>query len=362
MNIEVFSDRAQLQAGVHQDKRDYGTHPGAVFFKEVNMADNEIMIVDEKSLKDKIYIVRGTQVMLDFDLAEIYGYTVSAFNQQVKRNINRFPEDFMFRIEPNELPDSLKSQNVILNERMHMKKMPNAFTEQGIYMLMTVLKGDLAIEQSKTLIRIFKSMKDYIIENQQLMITQREYVALADKVNSNSEDIAEIKTSMVTKVDLSDFMKLFDSGIEHEEILILDGQPFKADVAYQKIYRSAKKSIIIVDDYIGAKTLQHLVHAKPGVQLTIISNNKLKLLKLSEYNDFLVEYPTMTIDFKTTQDRTHDRYIILDNDTADMKVYHCGASSKDAGKRITTITRLLEVDTYKDTIRSLLSNPPLVLR
>ena len=138
------------------------------------MADNEIMVIDEKTLKDKIYLIRGVQVMLDFDLAEIYGYTVSAFNQQVKRNTNRFPEDFMFRIEPDELPASLKSQNVILNDSgnrrgMHMKKMPNAFTEQGIYMLMTVLKGDLAIEQSKALIRLFKSMKDYIIENQQLI-------------------------------------------------------------------------------------------------------------------------------------------------------------------------------------------------
>lgn len=331
------------------------------------MADNEIMVIDEKTLKDKIYLIRGVQVMLDFDLAEIYGYTVSAFNQQVKRNINRFPEDFMFRIEPDELPASLKSQNVILNDSgnrrgMHMKKMPNAFTEQGIYMLMTVLKGDLAIEQSKTLIRLFKSMKDYIVENQQLMITQRDYVALADKVNSNSKDIEEIKSNMVTKTDLSDFMKLFDSGIEHEEILILDGEPFKADVAYQKIYRSAKKSIIVIDDYIGAKTLQHLIHARPEVQLTIISDNKLKLLKLSEYNDFLTEYPTMTIDFITTQDRTHDRYIILDNETEDMKVYHCGASSKDAGKRITTIARLMDTDTYKAAICTLLSNPPLVLR
>ena len=89
--------------------------------------------IDERSLKEKIYIVRGVQVMFDFDLAEIYGYTVSAFNQQVKRNIDRFPEDFMFRIEPDELPASLKSQNVILNESgnrrgMHMKKMPNRFT------------------------------------------------------------------------------------------------------------------------------------------------------------------------------------------------------------------------------------------
>ena len=108
------------------------------------MADNEIMIANEQSLRDKIYEIRGQQVMLDSDLAEIYGYTVSAFNQQVKRNIDRFPEDFMFQLKPEELPESLKSQNVILNESgnrrgMHIKKMPNAFTQHGIYMLMTLL-------------------------------------------------------------------------------------------------------------------------------------------------------------------------------------------------------------------------------
>ena len=90
--------------------------------------------------------------------------------------------------------------------------------------------------------------------------------------------------------------------------------------------------------------MQHLVHAKDNVKLTIISDNKLKLLKLSEYNDFLAEYPKKAVDFIRSQDRAHDRYIVIDNGTATMKVYHCGASSKDAGKRITTITRLIDIN------------------
>ena len=110
------------------------------------------------------------------------------------------------------------------------------------------------------------------------------------------------------------------------------------------------------------KTLQHLVHAKSGVKLTIISDNKYGILKLSEYNDYLTEYPARTVDFITTQDRAHDRYIVIDNGTAGMKVYHCGASSKDAGKRITTITRLIDIDDYKKTIKTLLANPPLTLK
>ncbi len=325
------------------------------------MADNEIMIVDERTLKDKIYIVRGTQVMLDFELAEIYGYETRYFNRQVQNNRERFRgDDFMFQLTEAEF-ENLKC-NYFTSSWGGRRKLPYAFTEQGIYMLMTVLRGELAVEQSRTLIRLFKGMKDYIIENKQLMIPQNDYHALAEKVNRNNKDIGEIKRNMVTKTDLPEFMKLFDSGIEHEEVLILDGQPFKADAAYQKIYRSAKKSIVIIDDYIGVKTLQHLVHTRPGVKLTIISDNKLKLLRLSEYNDFLMEYPAIKIDFKRSQDRTHDRYIILDNGTADMKVYHCGASSKDAGKRITTITRLMDIDSYQQTVKGLLTNLTLILK
>ncbi|MBQ9015381.1 MAG: ORF6N domain-containing protein [Firmicutes bacterium] len=321
---------------------------------------NEIMIVDEQSLKDKIYTIRGIQVMIDRDLAEIYGYTTKSFNQQVKNNIEKFPDDFRFQLTREEY-DDLRSKN-LTSSWGGARYLPYAFSEQGLYMLMSILRGELATKQSITLIRLFKEMKDYIITNQQLMITQKDYMALAARVDENTTDIKEIKENMVTKADLSDFMKLFDAGIDHEEVLILDGQPFKADVAYQKIYRSAKKSIIIVDDYISVKTLQHLVHAKAGVDLTIISDNRNRILKLAEYNDFITEYPKKTVTFLQSQKRAHDRYIVLDNGTTNMKVYHCGASSKDAGKRITTITRLMEIDDYKRTVKELLANPPLTLR
>ena len=327
----------------------------------------EIVIVDEQSLRDKIYVIRGQQVMLDYDLAEIYGYSTSAFNQQVNRNIEKFDEDFLFRLTQAEY-DNLISQNVI-SSWGGRRKLPNAFTEAGIYMLMTILKGELATYQSKILIRLFKSMKDYLIENQPL-ISQKSYVALVEKVEAqsaqvqkNTESIANIEANMVTKADLSDFMKLFDSGIEREEILILDGEPFKADVAYQKIYRKAKRTIIVVDDYIGVKTLNHLAHSKQNAAITIISDNKARPpLRLTEYNDFLTENPGRSITFIQSAKRAHDRYIVLDEGTKDMKVYHCGASSKDAGNKITTITKLADIDDYKNTIRNLLGNAPLVLR
>ena len=119
--------------------------------------DNEIIIVDEKVLQSKIYIVRGQQVMLDSDLAEIYGYETKNFNRQVKNNIERFEgDDFMFRLTKEEF-DDLRCKN-FTSSWGGSRYLPYAFTEQGIYLLMTVLKGDLAVRQSRALIRLFKSM------------------------------------------------------------------------------------------------------------------------------------------------------------------------------------------------------------
>ena len=323
--------------------------------------DNKMIIVDESTLKDKIYTIRGQQVMLDFDLAEIYGYETKNFNRQVKNNIERFEgEDFMFRLTKEEF-DNLRCKN-FTSSWGGARYLPYAFTEQGIYLLMTVLKGELAIKQSRTLVRLFKSMKDYLIENQPLL-TQKNYFTLVDKVEKNTQKIEAMQESMVTKADLSDIMKLFDQNISNEEILILDGKPFKADEAYQKIYRSAKNKIIVIDDYIGTKTLHHLAHSKKTAKITIISDNAARpRLSLAEYNDFVTENPGKNIAFLQSQHRAHDRYIVLDEGTKDMKVYHCGASSKDAGKRITTITRIVDIDDYKATIKALLGNPALILR
>ena len=133
---------------------------------EVN---NQILLVDEETLRNKIYMVRGVKVMLDFDLAELYGYETKNFNRQVSNNIARFPDDFMFTLTAEEVRELSRCKNFTMNtdadkRGSNLKYKPHAFTEQGIYMLMTVLKGELAIEQSKNLIRLFKSMKDYIIE------------------------------------------------------------------------------------------------------------------------------------------------------------------------------------------------------
>ena len=130
----------------------------------MNKTKEEIIIVDERSIKDKIYVIRGQKVMLDSDLAEIYGYTTKRFNEQVKNNIEKFDDDFMFQLNDEELK-KLWSKNSTANISKMSRSLPYCFTEQGIYMLMTVLKGDLAVNQSKALIRLFKKMKDYIVDN-----------------------------------------------------------------------------------------------------------------------------------------------------------------------------------------------------
>ena len=122
----------------------------------------------DEDIKSKIYVIRGMQVMLDFELAELYGYDTKTFNQQVQRNINKFPKDFMFQLESEELDLILRSQNVT-SSWGGRRSIPYAFTEQGIYMLMTVLKGDLATKQSILIIRTFKAMKDYIFESNNLL-------------------------------------------------------------------------------------------------------------------------------------------------------------------------------------------------
>ena len=127
---------------------------------------NEILLIEEK-IEDKIYIIRGIQVLLDSDLAKYYGYTTKAFNQQVQRNIDKFDEEFMFKLTESEMNNILRSQNVTssLNNYGGRRYLPYVFTEQGVYMVMTILKGKKAIEQSKNLIRAFKKMKDYLVNN-----------------------------------------------------------------------------------------------------------------------------------------------------------------------------------------------------
>ncbi len=153
--------------------------------------DVTVIEVTEEYLKEKLYKIRGKRVLLDADLAEIYGYDTKGFNRQVKNNIEKFDEDFMFELTDEELED-LRYKNCTANLLI-----PHVFTEQGLYMLMTVLKGPLAVKQSKALIRTFKKMKDYILENRDL-IGQREILQLSMETANNRIEINKINSDMIS--------------------------------------------------------------------------------------------------------------------------------------------------------------------
>ena len=335
----------------------------------------EIILINKETIQNKIHIIRGEKVMLDFELAEIYGYTTTKFNQQVK-NIEKFDDDFMFQLTKEEF-ENLMSKN-LTSSWGGRRKLPKVFTEQGIYMLMTVLKGELAIKQSKALIRTFKQMKDYIIENQNL-IGEREYLQLSMQISENVHTTMELRSDLnnvegqmaevmdrlsdvVTRSELSEVINEFGEPHIRRGYLVLNGNPFKADIVYDEIYRQAKQTVFIVDNYIGLKTLEKLINIRNGVSISIFSDNLAKGLRKNTYEDFCKEYPDLKINLFHSGGIFHDRYIILDYGTDDEKIFLCGASSKDAGGRITSILEDPDGQKYDSMIKDLLKNKQLVLK
>lgn len=348
------------------------------FLRETHMAKNlEIAIVDEQTIKSKIHNIRGQKVMLDFELAEIYGYTTKDFNRQVKNNIEKFEEDFMFQLNDEELKELSRCKISTLNtgRGSNFKYTPYAFSEQGIYMLMTVLKGELAVKQSKALIRTFKQMKDYVIENQGL-VGQREFLQLSLQTTENIKEIMRLNNSLaktddkvakivdtlgtfIKKSEISQIMLDFGEPVVKQGWLLLNGKPVESDLAYHQIYDSAKKTIYVVDNYIGLKTLVLLKDMGAKIPVTIFSDNLGKGLNKTEYADFCKEYKDLNLTIKTSGRIFHDRYIILDYESADEKIYHCGASSKDSGDRVTTISLVEDIEIYSSLINKLIKKPNL---
>ncbi|HEP6917246.1 TPA: ORF6N domain-containing protein [Streptococcus pyogenes] len=332
------------------------------------MADQnkEIVVINEDTIKNRIYYIRNQKVMLDFELAEIYGYETRAFNQQVKRNNEKFDDDFMFQLTDEEVDELSRSQNVTLKRGTgrgsNIKYNPYAFTEQGIYMLMTVLRGDLAVKQSKALIRMFKQMKDFIIENQDF-ISSKELVQIAIQTNRNTNDIAEIKSQMATKEDLKKVMDNFIDPETYKHFLLMNGDKIEADVAYTKIYKSAKKNIYVIDNYIGLKTLELLRAARDKTEIIVFSDNikNKDMLTKNILDDFRKDYPNLDLKLKIAGKKYHDRYIAIDYGTDNEAFYLCGASSKDAGNKISSITKIEESskDLYHMMFSRMLNNKDL---
>ena len=332
----------------------------------ITQKNKEIVVIDETTIKSKIYYIRNQKIMLDFELAEIYGYSTKRFNEQVKRNNEKFDDDFMFQLTDEEIAELSRSQNATLNKGTgrgsNIKYNPYAFTEQGIYMLMTVLRGELAVKQSKALIRMFKQIKDFFIENQDF-IGSKELVQIAIQTNQNTNDIAEIKSQMATKEDLKKVMDNFIDPDTYKHFLLMNGDKIEADVAYTKIYKSAKKSIYVIDNYIGLKTLELLRATKDSVEVIIFSDNvrNKDMLTKNILNDFIRDYPNINLKMKIAGKKYHDRYIAIDYGTENEAFYLCGASSKDAGNKISSITKIEESskDMYHTMFGGMLNNKNL---
>ncbi len=303
-------------------------------------------ILNLENIRNRVYFIRGQQVMLDYDLAEIYGYEVKRLNEQVKRNIARFPVDFMFQLSEYEL-ENLRSQFATANYNTKSRSLPYAFTEQGIYMLATVLRGELAEQQSIFIMRAFREMRHYMKQNEQF-VTQSEMRIVTARISEMSMQVASVSDRQKkTDRNVENIQKRIDTLSENfisdkdfKNFVIYKGQKFEADVAYIDIYQQATVSIYVVDDYVNTKTLQLLSQKKQGVEVIIFTENghgRDGFLTQTVIDDFNSQYPTIHI--KPNPD-CHDRLIVLDYGLETEQVYHCGASSKDAGRKLCAINKI----------------------
>ena len=317
------------------------------------MNNNEMIVpeLNNEIIESMIYVIRGVKVMLDFELAKIYGYATRDFNNQVKNNIERFDIDFRFQLSKEEWNSILRLKNSTANNLSKNRSLPYAFTEQGIYMLMTVLKGELAVKQSKTIIRLFKQMKDYLVESNNLL----SFDDLLKVTNKNTNDIKDIKKKLEVVMDN------FIDPSTYKHFAIYKGERIEADIAYQTIYSLAKHSIHIIDDYIDIKTLQLLKCCNSNIKVIIFSDNKAKNGLTKRIIDDFINDTGIGISIKENK-ISHDRFIAIDLDYDNSYFYLCGSSSKDSGNKLTTIIELNDRNQYKTIFNNLLKNKELLLK
>ena len=228
--------------------------------------------------------------------------------------------------------------------------MPYVFTEQGIYMLMTVLKGELAVKQSLALVRLFKQMKDFIYQESNYN-PYYEIELLKNRTGNLETDVKDVKSELIKIIDN------FNDPSTYKHFLIMNGKKIDADVAYISIYKKAKKSIFVIDNYISIKTLSLLSYAKKNISISIFSDNKAKNRITKEIiEDFKTQNKDKQIELFVQNGMCHDRYIVIDYNTKNECIYHCGASSKDAGNGTCSIDSILDNQIYHSLIDELLNN------
>ena len=265
-------------------------------------------------IESLIYTIRDQPVMIDRDLARLYGVETKVLNQAVKRNVQRFPQDFMFQLTKEEC---LRSQIVTLKEGRghHLKYMPYVFTENGVAMLSSVLRSEKAIEVNIRIMRAFSAMRNFLVNN--AAIFQR----------MDQLEMKQLKTD--EKVDA--ILDRLGDNEKPKEGIFFNGQIFDAYALVADLIRQAKTHIVVIDNYLDDTVLVQLAKRKPGVTVDIYDGHITKQLRqdVEKHNE---QYPGVTLHNYT---KAHDRFLIIDED-----VYHIGASLKDLGKKLFAFSKM----------------------
>lgn len=281
--------------------------------KATELVANCEVLSEQIDIQSMIKTVRGQQVILDRDLATLYGVENRVLNQAVKRNSERFPEDFMFQLNKAE-DDDLKSQNVT-SSWGGRRKLPYAFTEQGIAMLSSVLRSPMAVDVNIRIMRAFVAMRRFIISNAQLFqrIENIKYVQLQMKLHQEQTD---------KRID--EVFKRLDANIMPTQGIFYDGQVFDAYHFVCDLIRKAKHNIVLIDNYVDDTVLTLLDKRETGVMATIYTQRISNQFQL-DINRHNAQYPPIEI---KQFSRAHDRFLLIDDE-----VFHIGASIKDLGKK-----------------------------
>ena len=283
---------------------------------------------ETENIKNLIYTIRGKQVMLDSDVAMLYQYTTKNINKAMKRNINRFPEDFCFQLTEKEVENlrfqfgtsSLKKENY--GGRRYL---PYVYTEQGISMLAGVLKNEIAVQVSINIIRAFIEMRKFISLNGKLF---KRLTNVECKILEHDKKF---------DIVFNELQK--DEKMEFKQKIFFDGQIYDAYSLIIDIIKKAKQKILIIDNYIDDSILKMLSKKNQKVEVVILTlqNSKLNKLDITKFNK---QYPVLKLAYTN---KFHDRFIVIDN----KELYHVGASLKDLGKKCFAISKIEDKEYLK---------------
>lgn len=282
--------------------------------------ENELSVWKTEKIQSLIYTIRGKQVMLDSDVAMLYGYNTKRINETVKRNAKRFPESFCFQLDESDLY-ILRSQIATLNKKINngnveRKYSPYVFTEQGVAMLSGLLKNDIAIQVSINIMTAFVNMRKFILANGQVF---ERLTSVEQKLLEHDKKIDEVFNQFQLK-----------EGAKQQ--IFFQGQIWDSYSLIVDIIKKARKKITIIDNYIDESVLKMLSKKKVGVNVIILTSNNTNIKNI-DIQKFNLQYPTLQM-IKTN--KFHDRFIMLD----DIELYHCGASIKDLGNKCFAISRI----------------------